>query len=207
MNYRSYLRLISQKSNIEKQISKFEAKGLLNPKEADEYIDLINSRSKIRGQKLYEHIYQYYQDLVLDIHSRNQGVVARDLGITASKLSHILSLLKGLPTHYLITHNDEKIYSYTGEPSPLTLVNYSKKIIKDTQEKSQQIVAKDLNMTPIKLSNILPMLKVLVEKQERDEEQKRREHIYKHGTQREIQALMLEEAEEYDKANKTGDYR
>lgn len=58
------------------------------------YQDLLNSNTK--PTNFYQQLIDHTSELLQDIENRNQGVVAKDLGMSQTQLSHILKLLKEL---------------------------------------------------------------------------------------------------------------
>jgi len=59
-----------------------------------EFLTKLNTSVHIKDY--YSQLIVHTKDILQDIESRNQGLVARDLHITQSKLSNILPLLKEL---------------------------------------------------------------------------------------------------------------
>lgn len=71
------------------------------------YQDFKNllKRETLPKQDYYSHLVSFREDILKDIFDRNQGVVARDLGLTPSKLSYITQILKSIPDDPLVSYS------------------------------------------------------------------------------------------------------
>jgi len=65
---------------------------------ANSYEHLLELAKTTKVDNYYQTLVTHTEELLVDINKRNQGVVARDLNMSQTELSHILKLLKEL--HY-----------------------------------------------------------------------------------------------------------
>lgn len=78
----------------------------------EEFKDYIK-HTQIPKEDYYIYLLEFYDEILLDIFNRNQGVVARDLKINPTKLSNIMPIIKAFKARQILvplqSHLDEQL--------------------------------------------------------------------------------------------------
>jgi len=119
------------------------------------YEEWKESLTKRHDPEYYKNIIAYFNDIVEDINHRNQGLVAKDLNITPSKLSQMINLLR--------IYNGLNTSSTTNSLHYKLVLEHQNEIVNlvTTKTATKEQVANELGIQPTLLSNVWPLLEGL----------------------------------------------